>query len=60
MKSIYSGGGKASIQMEIISAVVTSFIRLNTKGEQKDVIEKYNKDEEVVARVQNNCVKCKN
>ena len=51
MKSIYSGGGKASIQMEIISAVVTSFIRLNTKGEQKDVIEKYNKDEEVVARV---------
>ncbi len=50
-KKIYAGGGKGSIQIEIISAVVLSLVRLNTKGEQKDLIAKYNKNEQLTSKL---------
>jgi len=51
IKSVYAGGGKASLQMEIISAIVHSFVRLNTRGEQTELIEKYSGNEELTRKL---------
>jgi len=40
IKKIFIGGGKASIQMEIVSAVVTSVVARNTKTRQTGTIDR--------------------
>lgn len=50
-KSVYAGGGKASIQMEIVSAVLHSFVRLNSQCDQKELIEKYSTDEKLTTKL---------
>jgi hypothetical protein len=51
IKSCYAGGGKGSIQIEIVSAVVHDFKRLNSEGQQKELIEKYTEDTTLVSKL---------
>ena len=44
-KKIYIGGGKASIQFDITSAVVTHIVKANTESNQTDTIETLKRDD---------------
>ena len=50
-KKIYIGGGKASLQFEIKSAMVTHVVRANTVSGQKDTLEKASRDENTVRSI---------
>ena len=44
-KKIYIGGGKASIQFDVTSAVVTHIVKANTESNQTDTIETLKRDD---------------
>lgn len=51
VKSIYAGGGKLSFQMEIMSAVVYDFVRLNSRSAQTGTIKALSADKALVTKL---------
>jgi hypothetical protein len=51
LKSIYCGGGKMSIQMEVVGAVVTNFEPLDTRGAQVETIARMREDNALVSKL---------
>lgn len=51
-KSVYCGGGKLSLQMEIVSAVITSFVKQDSKGKQVETIQALREDKALLNTLQ--------
>lgn len=51
-RQIFIGGGKASIQFEIVSAVVLDVVKANTQSAQRDTLDRFAADTSRVATLQ--------